>query len=108
MAAVSTSRTTTSSANLSRSLSVNHVRLLPSKGASAKRLHLSYAAVPAATISGVIVTSTPACLFLGLCSILLCQGEHRPIFTGFSRSVVSDQCSTSFGNASGRVKFPRL
>ena len=52
MAAVSTSRTITSSANLSRSLFVNHVRLLPSKGASAKRLHLSYAAVPAATISG--------------------------------------------------------
>ena len=47
MAAVITSRTITSSVNLSRSLFVSHVRLLPSKGASAKRPHLSYATNPA-------------------------------------------------------------
>ena len=34
--------------------------------------------------------------------------DRGPIFTSFSRSVVSDQCSTSFGNASVRMKLPRL
>jgi len=29
-----------------------------------------------------------------------------PILTSFSRSVVSDQCSTSFGQASVRMKLP--
>ncbi len=31
-----------------------------------------------------------------------------PILTSFSRSVVSDQCSTSFGKASVRMKLARL
>ena len=31
-----------------------------------------------------------------------------PILTSFSRSVVNDQCSTSFGKASVRMKLARL
>jgi hypothetical protein len=31
-----------------------------------------------------------------------------PIFTNFSRSAVSNQCSTSFGKAGVRIKLARL
>ena len=31
-----------------------------------------------------------------------------PVFTSLSRNVVIDQCSTSFGKASVRMKLPRL
>jgi hypothetical protein len=33
---------------------------------------------------------------------------HKPIFTSFSRSVVRDQCSTSFGKVNLRLKLARL
>ena len=37
-----------------------------------------------------------------------CLTTFAPIFTNFSRSVVRDQCSTSFGKANVRMKLARL
>ena len=37
-----------------------------------------------------------------------CRVTFAPIFTSFSRSVVSDQCLTARGKASRRSKFARL
>jgi len=37
-----------------------------------------------------------------------CRTTFAPILTSFSRSVVNDQCSTSFGKASVRMKLARL
>jgi hypothetical protein len=39
---------------------------------------------------------------------LFTEANIEPIFTNFSRSVVSDQCSTSLGKASVRMKLARL
>ncbi len=36
------------------------------------------------------------------------KSRIQPIFTSFSRSVVRDQCSTSFGKARVRMKLARL
>jgi hypothetical protein len=37
-----------------------------------------------------------------------CRVTFAPVLMSFSRSVVSDQCRTGFGNASRRRKLPRL